>query len=200
MRTRKEEQTLMQRLGLIPEEDFAALLGVAVKTLKNRPRSDLPEFVKAGRRRLYYKASVARLVAPPPDPHREEWIKKRKERPWNQFMDGWVYFVRSAPKTPVKIGFSGHTSLSARVAALQTGSPYKLRIVAQALGSVDDERVCHQIFAADRVAGEWFKDTPRIVAFMNRLETEPLIEVIADEMAGDSDEARRIRRLVGYSR
>jgi hypothetical protein len=40
------------------EEDLAALLGMTVKSLKNRPRSDLPEFVKAGRRRLFKEASV----------------------------------------------------------------------------------------------------------------------------------------------
>jgi hypothetical protein len=37
---------------------LAALLGMTVKSLKNRPRSDLPEFVKAGRRRLFKEASV----------------------------------------------------------------------------------------------------------------------------------------------
>lgn len=54
----KQPKNLMERLGLIPEEDFAALLGVSVKTLKNRPRCDLPDFVKAGRRRLFKEASV----------------------------------------------------------------------------------------------------------------------------------------------
>lgn len=57
-RTARKERALMERLGLVPEEDFAALLGVTVKTLKNRPRSDLPEFVKAGRRRLFKEQSV----------------------------------------------------------------------------------------------------------------------------------------------
>jgi hypothetical protein len=42
---------LLERFGLIAEEDLACLLGISVKSLKNRPRSDLPEFVKAGRRR-----------------------------------------------------------------------------------------------------------------------------------------------------
>jgi hypothetical protein len=49
---------LLERFGLITEEDLAALLGMTVKSLKNRPRSDLPEFVKAGRRRLFKEASV----------------------------------------------------------------------------------------------------------------------------------------------
>lgn len=58
MTVRKPTPKLMERLGLIPEEDLAAMLGVTVKTLKNRPRSDLPEYVKAGRRRLFVEESV----------------------------------------------------------------------------------------------------------------------------------------------
>lgn len=53
-----EPRHLLKEFGLVTEEDFAALLGVSVKTLKNRPRADLPEFVKAGRRRLFKADSV----------------------------------------------------------------------------------------------------------------------------------------------
>lgn len=49
---------LLERFGLIPEEDLAALLGVSVKTLKNRRRKNLPSFVKAGRKRLFHEKSV----------------------------------------------------------------------------------------------------------------------------------------------
>lgn len=48
-----DEAELLQRFGLMTEEDLAKLLGVTVRTLQNRPRSNLPAFVKAGRRRLY---------------------------------------------------------------------------------------------------------------------------------------------------
>lgn len=53
-----DQTQLLERFGLIPEEDFAKLLGVSVRTLQNRPRSNLPAFVKAGRRRLYKEESV----------------------------------------------------------------------------------------------------------------------------------------------
>jgi hypothetical protein len=49
---------LLERFGLITEEDLAALLGCSVKTLKNRSRYDLPDYVRAGRRRLYKEESV----------------------------------------------------------------------------------------------------------------------------------------------
>jgi hypothetical protein len=48
----------LKEFGLVPEEDFAAMLGVSVKTLKNRPRSQLPEFSKVGHRRLFKAESV----------------------------------------------------------------------------------------------------------------------------------------------
>lgn len=49
---------LLERFGLITEEDLATLLGCSVKTLRNRARADLPAYVKAGRRRLYKEDSV----------------------------------------------------------------------------------------------------------------------------------------------
>ena len=41
---------------------MAALLGIGVKSLKNRARSQLPEFVKNGRRRLFKGSSVRELL------------------------------------------------------------------------------------------------------------------------------------------
>lgn len=48
----------LKEFGFVPEEDFAAMLGVAVKTLKNRPHDQLPEFAKVGHRRLFKADSV----------------------------------------------------------------------------------------------------------------------------------------------
>jgi hypothetical protein len=56
------DQDLLQRFGLVSEENLAKLLGLSVKTLKNRAHSDLPEFVKAGRRRLFKEDSVRRFL------------------------------------------------------------------------------------------------------------------------------------------
>lgn len=56
--TSVNNKALLERFGLIAEADLAALLGVTVKTLKNRKRDELPDFVKAGRRRLFVEESV----------------------------------------------------------------------------------------------------------------------------------------------
>ncbi len=52
----------LDKFGLVPEEDFAAMLGVSVKTLKNRPRTELPEFSKMGHRRLFKADSVREFI------------------------------------------------------------------------------------------------------------------------------------------
>ena len=54
----KADKELLDRFGLVTEESLAKLLGVTVKTLKNRGREDLPRFVKKGHRRLFVEASV----------------------------------------------------------------------------------------------------------------------------------------------
>jgi excisionase family DNA binding protein len=58
----KRHKAMMERFGYISEEEFASLLGVTVRTLKNRPHSNLPEFVKAGRLRLFKEAAVRKYL------------------------------------------------------------------------------------------------------------------------------------------
>ena len=58
-----EPKHLLERFGLITEEDLAALLGLTVRSLRNRRSADLPAFVKAGRRRLYKEDSVREYLA-----------------------------------------------------------------------------------------------------------------------------------------
>lgn len=58
-----EPKHLLERFNLITEEDLAALLGLTVRSLRNRRSADLPAFVKAGRRRLYKEDSVREYLA-----------------------------------------------------------------------------------------------------------------------------------------
>jgi hypothetical protein len=60
---------LLERFGLIPEEDLAALLGIKLKSPRNKPRAELPTFVKAGRRRVYIEESV------------REFLRRHQSRP-----------------------------------------------------------------------------------------------------------------------
>jgi hypothetical protein len=51
---------LLDAFGVITEEDLAQLLGLNVRTLRNRPHTELPPFVRPRRGvRLFKKADVA---------------------------------------------------------------------------------------------------------------------------------------------
>lgn len=64
-----------------------------------------------------------------------------------------VYFIQSG-SGPVKIGRA--TSVSMRVIALQSASPYKLSVRAMLPGRETLKAALHQQFALARVRGEWF--------------------------------------------
>lgn len=57
-----DNKALLERFGLMPESEVAALLGIAIKTLKNRSRQSMPDYVKVGRRRYYVVESVRQFL------------------------------------------------------------------------------------------------------------------------------------------
>src|SRR5436190_24047259 len=62
----QERQQLLATFDLITEEQLAMLLGVEVKTLKNRDQRDLPAFSKVGNKRLFFKADVVKYLRAAP--------------------------------------------------------------------------------------------------------------------------------------
>src|SRR6266516_4062528 len=72
---------------------------------------------------------------------------------------GHVYFVQAEDGGPVKIGYTGGRSrdwVANRLGQLQTASPYRLVVRAAFPAHPVYERMLHDVFAADRVQGEWF--------------------------------------------
>lgn len=79
--------------------------------------------------------------------------------------NGFVYAI--ADGEMFKLGHS--KSPFDRVAALQTGNPRTLRLVAYCSGTLDDERAIHAGLSPSRACGEWFRPDPcvrRVVALM----------------------------------
>lgn len=70
-----------------------------------------------------------------------------------------IYFIRQKRTDLVKIGYTLNDP-PARLSSLQVGSPEPLEMIGTVPGSVADEAVLHQQFAASRVRGEWFRATP----------------------------------------
>lgn len=76
----------------------------------------------------------------------------------NPTTSGQIYLIRADQTDSVKIGFSvDHVK---RIASIQTGCPHPLILVKWWLGSLQDERRLHSIFADRRLVGEWFRVPP----------------------------------------
>lgn len=75
--------------------------------------------------------------------------------------DSHVYFIQRADG-PIKIGCA--VDVFQRMASLQTASPEPLRLIGvMILGGYSMERRLHQALAADRIHGEWFAPTQRVL-------------------------------------
>lgn len=76
-----------------------------------------------------------------------------------------VYFIRAAASGLIKIGVAG--SPASRLKALQTASPVDLTLIATipGVGQADESRL-HELFAEERVRGEWFQPSARLLAYV----------------------------------
>jgi hypothetical protein len=81
--------------------------------------------------------------------------------------DGVVYFI-GGRRGAVKIGFTTQTP-AVRLAALQTGSPVRLFVLATMPGRERDEQAVQMHFKASRLHGEWFRRTLELRAFIAEL-------------------------------
>lgn len=79
---------------------------------------------------------------------------------------GLVYVIQGDPAGPVKIGFSLSDALPKRLAVLQTGNPFPLRLLGQIEAYPRHERIAHVALATERVFGEWFAWSERTRRFV----------------------------------
>lgn len=77
-----------------------------------------------------------------------------------------VYFVQGGPF--VKIGKTSG-SPEGRLAELQTGCPYELKLLAYVPGGIKRERQLHREFRELHVRGEWFKFERELYRFIKGL-------------------------------
>lgn len=94
---------------------------------------------------------------------RKRRLKTARQRRWRRRMRagkvrarptrGFIYFVQCGEF--VKIGWT--VSVRERIADLQTGNPFEIRILATKPGSPTHEKSLHRKFAVHRIRGEWFR-------------------------------------------
>jgi len=72
-----------------------------------------------------------------------------------------VYFARAGDDGPIKIGYTASSPVE-RIAALQTGCPWRISLIGAIEGGTKEEAWLHRRFAALKIEGEWFRPTPEI--------------------------------------
>lgn len=117
-----------------------------------------------------------------------------------------IYFARVGQDGPIKIGFT--TGLPAeRIAALQTGCPWPINLIAQRPGCLSDEARFHAMFIDTRIAGEWFAADERLLQVVDEVREgifmwppDPVIESPAASQiteAGDRPTVASIIKAAG---
>lgn len=91
------------------------------------------------------------FVPPAPEPP--------KQRPPQR-----VYFIQRGDDGPIKIGVS--RNVASRLSGLQVSTPEPLKILATADGGRDEEQTMHLLFKKDRLSGEWFRPSARLMSFV----------------------------------
>lgn len=90
--------------------------------------------------------------------------------------EGYVYFITlGEPAIWVKIGWTKSSPFS-RMATLQTGCPYPMRMMGFVLATIGLEQDLHDVLREARRQGEWFEYTDRVARILqSHLDQEPIV-------------------------
>lgn len=111
---------------------------------------------------------VRRVVnARPGELQRDAREARRRERA-AAVPQGRVYFVQCmAEDRPVEIGTAMRDGVGYRMADLQVGNPFELRLLGTMPGGYAKEAELHRRFAHLRIRGEWFRSEPELLAVVD---------------------------------
>jgi hypothetical protein len=76
-----------------------------------------------------------------------------------------IYFIQAGKNGPIKIGKT-NGDIADRLAQLQTGCPYKLRVLWLYYGDKYTESKIHKIFEHEKLHGEWFHPSGSLYEFI----------------------------------
>jgi hypothetical protein len=96
-----------------------------------------------------------------------------------------VYFIRCSTGE-IKIGTAAN--IRRRVAVLQTAHPATLELLAAIPGDTSREQSLHERFERERVRGEWFEPSERLLSFIDGLALATTLYEGISELAKREDE------------
>ena len=82
--------------------------------------------------------------------------------------EGVIYFLLAREVNRIKIGFT--QNLKQRFRDLLNNSPCELEILKVVHGTLQTELAVHAVFNQYRLAGEWYKNNPKLTSFIHSLE------------------------------
>ena len=80
---------------------------------------------------------------------------------------GFIYFIQCGDF--IKIGFSEADKAERRINNLRTSNPIEIVVLRVIKGSRRKEAKIHAQFASHRHRGEWFRKSPELVSFVERM-------------------------------
>lgn len=86
-----------------------------------------------------------------------------------------IYFVQAGKNGPIKIGQTSN-GVEDRIAQLQSGCPYELKLLWLYTGDDFTESEIHGRFRQEKIRGEWFRPSQKLLRFI-REECENCTEV-----------------------
>lgn len=83
-----------------------------------------------------------------------------------------VYFMEGKKSGAIKIGYSRDPQ--ARQKTLQSSNHEEIGVITFIAGDRHMERLLHDAFRDERIRGEWFRPSPRLMRFINLCESVEL--------------------------
>lgn len=76
-----------------------------------------------------------------------------------------IYFIQAGKNGPIKIGHT-ESDIASRMAQLQTGCPYELKLLWTIHGNQEKEAEIHSDFEEERIRGEWFHPSEMLLEYI----------------------------------
>ena len=119
--------------------------------------------IRLGRDKKMARQKYARIMTEAGQADRLVPPEKRPKPPIEVTEDQrMIYFVQNLENKTIKIGIS--VDPIARLKSLQNGNAHRLALLGAVRGDLKDERALHRRFKVSRLKGEWFRETPELLA------------------------------------
>lgn len=82
--------------------------------------------------------------------------------------DGYVYFIQCGESGPIKIGYSKN-NIEKRLIIAQVYNPFLLHLLCAMPGNRKKEKELHKTFKDDKILGEWFDPSIKLLKLINTL-------------------------------